>query len=1228
MNLPRLQPTTVALRSVTLIEASAGTGKTFTITTLFVRLVLEGVEVRKILVVTYTNAATAELRDRVRRRLREALDAFGGAPPADATLAELLASRAATRSRDLRLLVQALRSFDEAAIFTIHGFCQRMLQDHAFESGVAFDAELVGEQDLLRDEVVRDFWARYVAPAERWFVEFLDHDSIDFLRLSKLARKVAEDPRLVVVPADAGDADPSLGAWKKAASAASRIWKTKRDEVLALLEKSKVGLYKNPFESPRERFAPSLDIELGSPRPWISKRSPDLRHLSPEGMKLKTKSGWQTPKHPFFDACGDLVREEQALEAVVRPRALRLELELVEYVRREIRERKQEANVQSFDDLLNRLDDALEATPELGAKIREKFPAALIDEFQDTDPTQYGIFRKMYLGPPATVETAGESPSAGSGVSFFLIGDPKQAIYSFRGADVFTYMAARKDARGEFTLDTNWRSDPRLIAAVNALFARAPQPFVFDDIPFVAVAPREGAVDCLGGTAAGAAPLEILVAAGSDITKSAGEENLPLAVAAEIARFLQSGATLWREGRNTPIAPGDVAVLCRTNAQAKATHAALSRLGVPAVLYGDANVFDADEAVEVERVLRAMAEPGDQATLRAALVTTLVGLDGEELDRLRDDESGWDEVVLEFATLSELWRTKGFVAAFRRMLERYGVEARLLRWVDGERRLTNVLHLGELLQNAAASEHRGPLALVEWLGNMRSDKKARGELGAEAAQIRLESDALRVKLTTVHQAKGLEYPIVYCPFLWTKFWEPAAEGFAFHDPDAGNERRLDIGSPERPAHAQLYVREELAESLRLLYVALTRAKHRCSVVWGAFRDGGSSALGYLLHRAPLSVSDGGVQGTIHYVASRLAAQAKLDEDLRQIAEAANGAIVVRELPAFEPTAYSGAPEVAEITAPRRSERALDDGWRTSSFTRLASGHGRISAVAEEGIDHDETDEADAEGRESDGRELREATIALHDFPRGARAGEVLHEVLETIDFAAAPSAIAERAAMALAGHGLDAVSWRLRLTDAIAAVLATPLGGAAGSLTIRDVAAERRLSEMEFLFPVGEQRGRLTGNRLAAVLRKHGAPAARASYADRVEHLGFTPLAGFLRGFVDLVFEHDGRWYLVDWKSNFLGAVASAYSPSRIAAAMETHHYFLQYQLYLVALHRHLGLRLRGYDPERHLGGVYYLFLRGMAPGHPPGTGIFHDRPPTVLVEDLSKILHGAARSS
>lgn len=1207
-----LDALSLGLSTTALVEASAGTGKTFTIATLYVRLVLDGFEVPRILVVTYTKAATAELRDRIRRRLRQALQVLDGVPAEDETLAAIVASRRARDDlpRDRLRLLHALRSFDEAAIFTIHAFCQRTLHDHAFESGVAFDAELVAEQDLLRDEVVRDFWARRIAPLPRWLFEGLLNEDLSFLRLSQLAARTASRPDVPVLPSEppAADLEGALTEWRTAWERAASLWRSDRERILALLEQPKV-LNKKPFDQIRVRFGIPLDDELSAPRPWVRERFERLRFLTPDELSKKTLSKQQPPQHPFFEAVVALIAAEEALAASVRSERVRLELELVVYARSEIARRQEAANVQSFDDLLRRLARALEREPSLAGKIRGAFPTALVDEFQDTDDVQYAIFRAVYLSAPAVRD----------GAALFLIGDPKQAIYSFRGADVFTYMRCRADVGREgYSLVTNRRSDPRLVEAVNALFGSAPRPFVLEDIGFSPARARPEARDLLAGSLADSPPFEILLAPVDGLAKLEAEDRITRWIAAEISRLLQSGARLGADA----IAPGDVTVLCRTNRQAARTLEALRRLGVPAVLYGDSSVLDADDAVEVERVLRAMAEPGDAAAIRAALVTSIVGLGADELERLRDDEDAWDREVARFGELSEIWRARGFVAAFWRMMDLYDVSTRLLARIDGERRLTNVLHLGELLQNAAATGHRGPLALVEWLRRMCSDRAVRGELAADAAQIRLESDAARVKLTTVHQAKGLEYPIVYCPFLWTPMHPTPAEGFAFHDTDADGQRRFDIGSPHRDEHARLQQREELAESLRLLYVALTRARHRCTVVWGRFEDGGSSALGYLLHRPADLPTDLAVEWLVPAIQKRIDSGSAFEEDLRELEAAAPRAIGVRTLSVDPDVPFPPFVEVERIVPARKAKRVLDATWRTSSFTRLAAGGAPISASAEEGIDHDEA--AEAEGAEPQPETAR--LLPLHDFPKGARSGELLHEILENVDFRASRDELAKAVRSALAGHGFEVDRFAVPVTEAIAGVLATPLSGPAAGLELRALSRERRISEMEFLFPVAEAGTRrpLDGRALAAAFRRH-LPSSLAGYPQRVERLRFAALHGFLRGFVDLVFEHEGRWYVVDWKSNVLGPSAAAYAPGRLVAAMESHHYVLQYHLYAVALHRHLRARLPDYTPARHFGGVYYLFLRGMSVHHPTGTGIFHDRPTDAFLEDLSDLLHDAS---
>ncbi len=1116
-----LDPLRVALAGTNLIEASAGTGKTHTITDLYVRMLLElELSVSQILVVTYTNAATAELRARVRARLRQALAAFAAPGDSGDTFLDQLvrARRSQNRvDRDCMQLEVALHSFDEAAIFTIHGFCQRILQENAFESGVAFDVELIADQGSLLTEVVQDFWIGELHAAPAAFLADIEAAGISTGSLQQLALKVIASPDMPILPV-------SLAA-PAAAGAGAAVLKFQR--------------------------------------------------------------------------------------------------EFIDYARRELRARKERTQTQSFDDLLQRLAEALRGAggDALAAAIRGRFRVALIDEFQDTDPIQYEIFRRVYLNSDAVL---------------FLIGDPKQAIYAFRGADVFAYLQAKSDAPGSTqTLDVNHRADPSLIAAIDALFGRLRQPFVFDDIPFVHVKPAPAAADRLGGSAARQPPLQILFVNRDDvepsrdgrINKAWGEAPLARAVSADIVRFLESGATIG----DRPVAAGDIAVLCRTNRQASVMQEALRDMGVPGVLQTEASVFETAEAESVERLLRAMAEPGDSRAIRAALCTPMLGQDAEALWIMGRDEQRWDEWVRQFQEAHDIWMQRGFVAALRTLLDAQSMLQRLLGLRDGERRLTNVLHLMELLHAASTEERRGPQALLQWLRQMRIDSATRSALAGEAAQIRLESDGDAVKLTTLHKSKGLQYPIVYCPYLWDgTLLRKGETALQFHDPADGNRLKLDIRGRDDPAHRARAETEIFAESLRLLYVALTRARHRCSVVWGAFRGAESSPLAYVLHQ-PSQASGDLREATAARIKSFVGSRTDraMRAELDGLAAAAAGCIGVTDLAVDSTGHHRQAAASAPTLSCRSVSRELEQTWRVSSFSGLTAAGTSVSSPAEEGLDHDIAAESPPHAA-APVAPTSATAVRLHDFPRGPRAGELIHQIMEDLDFATDDCrALEALVTRRLAQFGF-ADTLAAQLSSAIEDVIATPLADGVSPLCLRDIPLQRRLNELEFILPLAseaspakEEAALLTPARLADAFARHAATPVASAYAERVRGLAFTRLTGFLRGFIDLVFEHQGRWYVVDYKSNLLGGRAQDYRPQNLIAAMSSHHYFLQYHLYVVALDRYLAARLPGYEYERHFGGTYYLFLRGMAPEYPNGNGVFYDRPSHRLIEGLAAVLAG-----
>jgi exodeoxyribonuclease V beta subunit len=1194
-------PGAIRLSGTSLIEASAGTGKTHTIGTLFLRLIVEAKRsVGEILVVTFTNAATAELRDRLRRRLREALDLVRGNDVPGAALADH--PWLAQASKDdpggvADRLNLALHGFDEAAIFTIHGFCQRVLQENAFESGTPFDVEMMTDQAQLLGDVVRDFWVNELHAAP---VAFVRHLKVTPGMLERLLNEALSHPGITLVdtPEDetAEDVAPLLAAIEQARAPVVKVWTQEREAILDALCSPALSRVTYKPDRIRSIWAPQLDAALAHPGPGVHERFDKFDKLTQAGVAAATKKKETPPRHPFFERCEALLAAEQQLGQTF----VRMERALVrrafETLPKQLRARKREARVQSFDDLLQNVDCALRgpAGETLAEAVRQRYHAALIDEFQDTDPLQYAIFRRIYAD--------GEAP-------LLFVGDPKQAIYSFRGADVFAYLDARGIAGDQIhTLARNWRSDPSLIQALNDFFASHPDPFASPDIPYVPVSPRPGAADRLG---AGDHPaLRFLVdeSGGGDlVNKGDAMPHVAAATASEIVQLLDSQEPVTTAAGRQPVRPGDIAVLCRTNSQAQEVHRELIKRRVPAVFQTQQTVFEVAEAGEMLRVLHAMAEPHDAGRVRAALATSLVGIDAAGLDLLLVDEDAWERWGQTFLRLSARWKASGFMAAFQSLLETAAVTDRLLSGDGGERRLTDVLHLAELIHTTEVAGRLRPQSVVRWLGEMCSDAEARRTLVGEAAQIRLETDDDAVHIVTIHRSKGLEYPIVFCPHLWAPVVPNRKQAMrTFHDPQT---RALRLSVAPRGEHpdnvAPLAEAEREAEDLRLLYVALTRAKHRCYVVWGNFRDAAKSSLARFLG----DPANGMVE--------------RIDE----LAAQSGGTIGRAPLQANDARRERASRELPQL-APREARRSVRPAVAQSSFSSLVKA--ALAADEQEGVDHDAVDAPEDDGSGTDrplaGTERGAVAqrVPLDTFPGGRVAGDFFHAVFEKLDFTGADEAkIRTLVQGKLPVFGLEPERATV-VAGAIDGILRTEMPHPGGSLRLDAMPAHQRRTEMEFLFPVAG--GGARADAIAGAFAREATSDAVRTWAAGLRQRRIAPLDGHLRGFVDLIFRHDDRWYVADYKSNHLGPSPADYVAARLAAAMAAHDYFLQYHLYVLGLVKHLRARMPDFDYERDFGGVFYLFLRGMAPEHPPGCGVYFDRPPHALVEALEAAFGGGGR--
>jgi len=1192
----------VSLAGTHLIEASAGTGKTYAITGLFLRLLLEGnLGVPEILVVTFTEAATAELKDRIRGRLRQAARAFAEGEGEDLLLNELV-RRQGDRERGAAAIGEALRAFDLAAISTIHGFCLRTLRENAFESGSLFDSELLPDQGSLIREVVEDFWRTRVAGDSALFVSYvLRQESSPGKLLSLLGTRVTQ-PHLTILPdREVPDSAPEEREYLECFREVRDVWPEARAEVERLLSTCE-GLNRTKYRKG------AIPLWLSRMDEYVERGDRDgspfaeFRKFTARELEGSMKRGFAPPAHSFFSLSQRLQDAQTGLEELFRKRLVGLKAELFRHVRRELARRKTERNVMSFDDLLVRLHQALEARggAALARAIRGRLKAALIDEFQDTDPVQYAIFRRVFC--------SGDGP-------LFLIGDPKQAIYGFRGADLFAYLAASSEVESRHTLGENWRSEPGLITAVNTVFDGRDRPFLFEEISFhpAQPAPAKGPdplrIEGEPGPALHLWFLEGGLGQGADkpLTKGGAREILPRLVAGEISRLLRLG----RSGRavigTRPLGEGDVAVLVRRNQEARLMQDALAGLNIASVLYSTGDLLDSHEALEMGRLLRGIAEPNNAGVLKAALATDLLGVKGEELERLLGDAPAWERWIVSFKAFHDLWNERGFIVMIRRLLAGQEVLPRLMSLPDGERRNTNLLHLVEVLHRAAVEQKLGMGGVLKWLAQHRDRTTAR----LEEHQLRLESDEKAVKLVTVHKSKGLEYPVVFCPFAWDGAGiRERGEPLAFHGADGG--LTLDIGSEDRETHRPAAEREVLAENLRLLYVALTRARNRCYLVWGRFREGETSAPAYLFHGGRRAPGEHAVAG----LAARLGEMSHeaMLSDLRGLEQAGAGAIALTEAAEVSPEEAPPLPVEPSELASRTRTVQVERRWRVASFSALVSAQPHRAELPDrdQGTMPELSDSVDSLQPEA-GRKILDPFA----FPGGAKAGTLLHDILEHLDFSGreGPS-VEELVAEKLEEYAFEPV-WRDCLGAMLARVLAAPLAADRPDLSLSHVDRRDRLNELEFYFPLKP----ISPAMLQRVFAVHGGPAMPGDIPEHLGRLQFAPVRGYMKGFMDLVFRFDGRFYLVDWKSNLVGDRSEDYRAEALATVMVERFYVLQYHLYAVALDQYLRLRLPGYDYDRHFGEVLYIFLRGVDPGLGPAYGIYRDRPARQLVEALRETL-------
>jgi exodeoxyribonuclease V beta subunit len=1127
---------------VTVIEASAGTGKTFSLTDLVTRFVAEGFPLSDILAVTFTRMATGELRDRIRNRLVAVEAALGRnleageAPPGgDAVIQLLCRGPACDVAVRRRRLAGALSDFDAATIATTHSFCQLVLHGLGTAGDIAPDSVLLEDPSDLVDQVVDDLYLRWM----------ISHPALPFDRsvAGQAAKEAVRNPDIRIVPQSGSDPPGLLG-------------------------------------------------------------------------RLASKA------------------------------------------REEVARRLAESGLLTYDQLLFRLAVTLE-NPERGPlacrRLQERYRVVLVDEFQDTDPVQWRVLRQAF----------------GRGqTSLILIGDPKQAIYAFRGADVYAYLEAKKMAAAHYSLDQNWRSDQPLLDAVAALFS--PVEFGHQDIVFRPVAARTDRQDPGIRNAPSSALLRVrmvhqkqpgvvITSGKSFLQKGSLIDWIAGDAAADIATLLHSSAEVrdpstgeWRS-----IAPANVAVLTRTNRQAVAVRDALRAHGVPSVVAGLDSVFGSEAATYWLRLLEALQEPTSRARVAAAALTPFIGMAPHEAASAA--ERRWESVHEKLHQWSAVLAERSVAGLYRTITASEGLPARLLSRPGGDRLITDLGHVAQLLHAEQNTNGLGGPALRAWLAQ-RIRAASEEQSDVEERSRRLDSDAEAVQVLTVHRAKGLEFGVVYCPYMWDPLQDRGSGPVVFHDPDRAV-RTLDVGCPgddpdarrRYAAHLEQWKVEDRGEDLRALYVAITRACHQVVLFWGRAQHCGRSPLGRLLLSRDTPTGAVGPARSPE-PADRLVRSAL--EDV--VARAPEGLVAVEQATGPAPTSPNHSepdPDDASDLDVARFNRMLDLQWQRASYSSItAAAHGGPGLsgdwVASEPEDPGLVDEPAAAKRRHEDASVPPAHPAepqeppltpsrLSALPGGREIGTFVHRVLQQVDFSAADlHDELETAVRCVSQRGAPHGDLST-LVPGLAAAIHTPLGFRSGEIRLRDIPRGDRLDELSFELPVaGGDRpvGQVSTREIARLVATHlSSTGPLIGYGGRLaDPVLASEFRGYLTGSLDLVFrwrDEAGaeRWYVADYKTNRLGepdrpVTSMDYGPNQLDAEMQRRHYPLQALLYLVALHRYLTWRWPAYRPDRHLGGVLYLFLRGMVGPDTPVVdghrcGVFEWTPAPELVVGLSDLL-------
>ena len=1195
--------TTTLARGLNVIEASAGTGKTWTLAHLVPRLILEGRidALDQAVLVSFTDEATRELSERVRRAIHETAQllpdpaAFSqlaaqdslleeaiaaakkaGQPGPEALLGVLKAQTPELRLPRLLALLKARLDADRLGVSTIHAFCRKVLADEAFLCGVPSGLGVAQDTSEARAQALRDAWREdlvgnsllaSVAALQGWE---LDDDE-------RAWRQLEPTGSLRLHPAP-----PILAESLSKLTAALQGMKSciKDQATMAKLLDSSINLNKSgrAVAAGLEQAllqAESLSLNAGlvawlgyvdDPEDWFSK----AKGSGDRELALRTLLAL-----PLF-------RQAQAAAAALAELPWAWRGQVLGSAQRRLDQRLRADDQLSYNDLISRLAQALQGShgPELAARLRLRWRVALVDESQDTDSRQLGIFQAIFCGPQALDR------------SLVLIGDPKQSIYSFRSADLTAYLGARNDTAPAALqqLTTTHRSAPGLVAALNAIFHREHSLASPDlQVPLARAARTDQALALPRGLSHRLEAAFLDFEALAHWRRARDMERLSakaaaVAISKLLGREMDNGV-----GGSDTVGPSHCAVLVRSNRQAKEVREALKALGIHSVIKDDGDVLASDAAKDLHTLLKAVVQPRRRDLRLAALATRLLGHDAAALAAL--DPAGEEALHLDLLALNHTWASQGIAALLASLEERRGVSSRLAISGQGERLLTDLRHLTELLQGEEASRRLAPERLLRWLEAGMAEAGATG--AAEGRLQRLDADAESVQVLTIHRAKGLEFDFVACPYLWDAK-APKESGVQVLRLEDGQRALVDLDRAKADKRALLERAkvEVLQEELRLAYVALTRAKRYAWFLagWVGYSDGnsskGPSALDWLFREPEVGLEPLAWHGDMT-LRKRIPRGAPLSDLPRGAATCPHEA-ALKALQAACPMIAVSKVDLLGGT-PRSVEAAQGQGlaaepapsvpgaWSITSFTRFTRGG----------------DEAHSSQIWRAAALSSEERLPLAQLRGSAAVGVCLHELME--HWTCSPDELGPIEAV-LQRHGMMK---DLAPGQPLAGVLRKLMPGWSksdlpGLGSLAKCASEPALSEWHFVLPLAE--AGLSGLDLAQAFQSHSRSELRA-YGATLASLGSQAVQGMLQGYIDRLVRHDGAWGVVDWKSNALGACANDFSEAGMFEVAARHHYILQLHLYLLALRRHLRL----HAPGQRLHSASLVFLRALEAGTSKG---------------------------